>query len=309
MNDRAEFLKRRKQFIGGSDISAILGMSQYKTALDLYFDKTSEEINLDEMSQPAYWGTQLEDVVANEYSKRTGIPIRVEPNTILHPEYPFLGASIDRWAGDHILECKTAGFMQGKQWGESGTDAIPTAYLLQTAWYSMVCNVNRVDIAVLIGGNDFRIYTYNKNTVLEDKIKEAAISFWNNHVVPRIPPEPISNTDTLKLYENSTFGATISADDKILELIAEIKAHKTQIKRLTTIIKNKSTEVFNYMKDAEILIDLNGNPLATWRNQNVSRFDAKAFKAEYNDLYSKYTKATSTRVFRLKGENDNEETE
>lgn len=309
MNDRIEFLKRRKQFIGGSDVAALLGMSHYKTALDLYFDKTSEEVNADEISAPAYWGIQLEDIVANEYSKRTGIPIRLEPNTILHPEYPFLGASIDRWAGDHILECKTAGFMQGKQWGESGTDNIPTAYIFQCAWYAMICNVERVDIAVLIGGNDFRIYTYNKNPALEEKIKEAAISFWNNHIIPRIPPEPISNTDTLKLYENSTFGATITADEKIYELLNEIKAHKTQIKRLTTIVKNKSTEIFNYMKDAEILLDPQGNPLATWRNQSTTRFDAKAFKAEYNDLYTKYIKNSNSRVFRLKGENDNEETE
>lgn len=307
MLDRIEFLKRRKQFLGGSDCAVLLGLSPYRSPLDLYLDKTSEDVSDEEISEPAYWGNQLEDIVAQEYSKRTGIEIRIEPNTILHPEHKFLGASIDRWAGNHILECKTAGYLQGKQWGESGSDAIPTAYLLQVAWYSMVCNVDRVDIAVLIGGNDFRIYTYNKNPALEQKIMHAGINFWNNHVVPRVPPPATNTYDIEKLHSNAQIGLSVTADETINNLIAEIKAHKTQIKRLSTIVKNKSAEVLSYMKDAEILLDSFGNPIASWKNQSTTRFDVKALRSENEDLYSKYTKVNNSRVFRLKGELDEAE--
>ena len=38
---------------------------------------------------------------------------------------------------------------------------------------------------------------------------------------------------------------------------------------------------------------------ATWRNVNSSRFDSKAFKAAHADLYSQYSKATTTTRFVL----------
>ena len=38
---------------------------------------------------------------------------------------------------------------------------------------------------------------------------------------------------------------------------------------------------------------------ATWKNVNSSRFDSKAFKADHADLYTAYSKATTTTRFVL----------
>ena len=38
---------------------------------------------------------------------------------------------------------------------------------------------------------------------------------------------------------------------------------------------------------------------ASWKNVNSSRFDSKAFKAAHADLYSQYSKATTTTRFVL----------
>ena len=38
---------------------------------------------------------------------------------------------------------------------------------------------------------------------------------------------------------------------------------------------------------------------ATWKNVNSNRFDAKSFKADHADLYSQYSKATTTTRFVL----------
>lgn len=38
---------------------------------------------------------------------------------------------------------------------------------------------------------------------------------------------------------------------------------------------------------------------ATWKNITSSRFDGKAFKADHADLYSQYTRATTTTRFVL----------
>ena len=38
---------------------------------------------------------------------------------------------------------------------------------------------------------------------------------------------------------------------------------------------------------------------ASWKNVNSQRFDSKAFKADHADLYSQYSKATTTTRFIL----------
>lgn len=73
--ERLEWLKNRQTGIGGSDVAAILGLSRYKSPLDVYNDKIGE-ISESEQTQAAYWGTQLEDIVAKEFQKRTGMKVQ-----------------------------------------------------------------------------------------------------------------------------------------------------------------------------------------------------------------------------------------
>ena len=74
--NRTEWLKARRSGIGGSDVAAILGLSRYKTAVDVYEDKIVTDEPEDTQSQAAYFGSVLEDVVAHEFSKRTGMKIQ-----------------------------------------------------------------------------------------------------------------------------------------------------------------------------------------------------------------------------------------
>ena len=41
MNSREEWLRERKTYLGGSDLGSIIGANKYKTALDVYLEKTS----------------------------------------------------------------------------------------------------------------------------------------------------------------------------------------------------------------------------------------------------------------------------
>ena len=40
---RADWLKLRRRGIGGSDVAAIIGISKWRTPLDIYNDKTEED--------------------------------------------------------------------------------------------------------------------------------------------------------------------------------------------------------------------------------------------------------------------------
>ena len=306
MHNKQEWLRERKSYIGGSDLGAICGLSPYRTALDVYLDKTSDDISED-TNAAMRWGSLLEDIIAKEYAQVTGYDVEIEPNTIYHSEHKFLGANIDRWVdrwvnnGTYILECKTAGFTKAKEWGDSGTDQIPEPYLIQVAYYAAICNVSKVDIAVLIGGQDFRIYTYNRNKDLEDKIIKIGINFWHNHIEKRIPPKCVNTKDTFNLFPQS-HNCEIVAESNIMDKWEQLKSLKEEEVRIQSTIEKLKTDIQEFMRDYDVLIDNNGNVIATWKNTTPkSFFDLKRFKYEAKDLYSKYTSVgKQSRMFLIK---------
>ena len=302
MENKQEWLRERKNYLGGSDLGAICGLNPYRTALDVYLDKTSDDIS-EETNAAMRWGNLLEDVVAKAYSEDTGYDVEIEPNTIYHPQYSFLAANIDRWADNkrRILECKTASFLKAKEWGDLGTDQIPESYLIQNATYSAVCNVPVVDTAVLIGGQDFRIYTYNRNKELEEKLIKIACNFWHNHIEKRIPPKCVSTRDTFNLFPQSNHHEIV-AESNILEKWEQLKAAKEEENRIADTIEKLKTDIQEFMRDYDVLIDNQGNVIATWKNTTPrSFFDLKRFKDEAKDLYLKYTShAKQSRMFLIK---------
>jgi len=308
MENRQEWLMERKNYIGGSEIAIICGLSSFdKTALDLYLSKVNPDIveltKDDPNYEAAYWGTKQEEIIAERYAEERNVIIQTQPTLIRHPKHPFIACNIDRWVGnrEYILECKTAHFYKMKQWGEQGTDNIPESYLIQVAYYAAICDVPKVDIAVLIGGQDFRIYTYNRDKNLEEKLIKIACNFWNNHIEKRIPPKCVNTRDTFNLFPQSN-NKQITAKDEILTKLEELKMAREEENRIQTTIEKLKVEIQEFMQDYDVLIDNNDNVIATWKNTAPkSLFDLKRFKDEAKDLYLKYTNvAKQSRVFLIK---------
>lgn len=314
MENKQAWLEERKTYIGGSDLGSILGINNFRTELDVYFEKTAEGIAEDTASEAAYWGNVLEDVVAQEYAKRTGFKIEKPSGLIRHSEYPFIACNLDYWVIDdqgnsHILECKTANQMKVTCWGEEGTDQIPESYLYQVAYYAAITGVNRVDIAVLIGGQDFRIYRYEKDEVMESQLIRAAKKFWNNHVLAGVPPKPRTQEDAAKLYPKAN-GLEVRANDTILEKVCILQDLKAREKTISEEIKGLQLCIKDYMQDAEFLVgdcdeagETPGKCYATWKNsKGRTSLDINKLKSEYSDIYQQCLKeGGSYRVFALKG--------
>jgi putative phage-type endonuclease len=302
MENKQEWLRERKNYLGGSDLGAIAGLNPYRTALDVYLDKTSDDIT-EETNAAMRWGNLLEEAVAEGYSEDTGKMVWKWLQPIKHKEYPFLAANIDRWVGDreYVLECKTAGFNKAKEWGDLGTDNIPESYLVQVSYYAAICDVPKVDIAVLIGGNDFRIYTYERNKELEDKLIKIACNFWHNHIEKRIPPKCVNTRDTFNLFPESHHHEIV-AESNIMDKWEQLKAARAEESRIADTIEKLKTDIQEFMRDYDVLIDSQGNVIATWKNTAPkSFFDVKKFKDEAKELYLKYiSHAKQSRMFLIK---------
>jgi putative phage-type endonuclease len=165
MVNNQDFTANRTKYLGGSDIGAILGFSKYRTALDVWLEKTGRVVNtIDNL--PVRFGCFAESFVASEYSSQTGYALVHSEIGVTHPEYPFMVGHIDRFVFDsgvigdgfcaatHLLECKTASPFNQSDWGELGTDEVPMSYLVQCLWYLAITNLERCDVAVLFSNTD-----------------------------------------------------------------------------------------------------------------------------------------------------------
>lgn len=301
---RLEWLRERKSYIGGSDIGCILGLSPYKSALDVFLEKTTDAID-ESLSEAAYWGIACEDLVAQEYAKRTGLKVEKPAGLFRHPEHKFLAANIDRWVvgGDQtfVLECKTAGFHKGREWGEEGTNQIPQLYLCQVAYYAAICDVPKVDIAVLIGGQSFRMYTYLRDREFEVKLIRAACAFWNNYVLKGVAPSAINSADITTLYPKSN-GLSVQADREVVADVEELKSIKVQERVLATSKGMLEAKIKNCIGENEILVDGAGEVLATWKSGQVRQvLDSCRLQKEHGGIYQQYlVEKEAPRTFLIK---------
>lgn len=297
-------LMARNKGIGGSDCAAICGLSKWKTPLDIYNEKIGKVKNKVE-NNFTHFGHILEPVILSEYSKLTGFQCISPTETITHKSYNWMIGNFDGIVSNKkiIIECKTASVYTAHLWGEEGTDQIPQEYLLQCAHYAMIYDAERVDIAVLLGGNDFRIYTYNRNEDLEKKILAMEENFWVNHVLANVPPEPQTLSDVAHLWQNSE-SKTCTANSDILEKAYELSRVKKQIKELEKKSDDLSFLLKAHMKENDSLEGADGEKLASWKTQSRSFFNASVFKEQQPDIYKNFLVENITRVFRLNNKLD-----
>ncbi|HVX00708.1 MAG TPA: YqaJ viral recombinase family protein, partial [Candidatus Babeliaceae bacterium] len=192
----------RQTGLGGSDISILFGAHPYKTQYDLWLDKTSPILDEEETNEAIRWGNLLEPVILKRYlevqeekGQKLTIDKEWKKDVILrHPEYPYLLATPDAlFVKDghytHGLEIKTTATHNGSRWGINESNKVPYHYYLQVVHYMLVTGLDEWDMAVLIGGNDFRTYKFKKDLNTETKILELSKDFWENHILKNIPPE------------------------------------------------------------------------------------------------------------------------
>lgn len=293
-------LRERATGIGGSDVAALCGFSKYKTRSQLFLEKTGQLIPQDVQNEYVYWGNKLENTVADEYAVRTGKKLAIIEETIRHPKYTWMLANIDRKIIDDngVLECKTASSRSRAEWGESGTDNIPTPYLLQCAHYAIVVDASYVDLAVLIDTSDYRIYRYNRNQQLEKNLIETEKKFWLENVQKKITPDPTTNDEANVLWKNSVAG-TLPATELIQKKIEELKKIKEAEKKLLEAKNEIEFLIKSYLQNNEALVDEFGNKIVTWKSYNMSRVDTDLIKKNYPDLYQQFTKIIPQRRFSI----------
>lgn len=296
--DKKEWLKYRKQGIGGSDAGAVCGLNPYRTAMQVYQDKITdetEEIDNEAMRQ----GREFEDYVARRFMEATGNKVRRANAMFCHDEYPFMLADVDRMVtGENAgLECKTASPYMAEKW-EGGK--IPLSYQLQCYHYMAVCNTEAWYIAVLIYGRDFKFYRLERDEELISNLIRIEEDFWKNHVLARVMPDPdgskLADSVIAEYYKKSMpekilltgFNEKLDRRQELAEAVAEMETEKRLIEQ----------ELKMYLGEAEIAE--NAQYRVSWKPVSSCRLDEKRLKDEKPEVYQQYQKTVQSRRFTVK---------
>lgn len=293
-----DWLEQRKKGIGGSDASTIVGLNKYSSLFSLYCDKKGI-LPAVEDNEAMKQGRELEDYVARRFIEETGKKVRNKNAIILHNEFDYIYANIDRdIIGENAgLECKTTTSLNLKAFKNG---EFPANYYVQCMHYMAVTGAEKWYLAVLIFGTEFKVFEIKRDEEEINALITAEKDFWNNHILADIPPA----TDGSKATKNAlNFMYDDVSDNEIeLDLDAELKRLET-FKFAKKEIEKSILEIENIIK---FKIGSNSrvvstNHIVTYKTQFKNTVDKKRLFAENSNLNEKdYNKISVSRPLRIK---------
>lgn len=136
--------------LGGSDLAVAMGISPYKTAPELFYEKkgTVPRQSLDGIADILWMGHAMEKVLGEYLESKTGLKLLKITNMFQHPDYPWFLADFDGLAVDEngelvIVEYKTCRPQKKDEWGTDEFPTYPEYYETQVRGYMATANVNR----------------------------------------------------------------------------------------------------------------------------------------------------------------------
>lgn len=217
MNAVIQTAPDRTRFVGGSDIGAILGVSPYRSIVDVWLDKIAPESRDDSGNQVAKRrGSRLEPYLLDMIREEYGVEVLHRNERYVDPKVPYFAAEIDAETADENVELKTVHPFLAKEWGTLDSDELPLHYLAQVQWGLGIRDRQRCRVFALIG-DDLRPYVVDRDQETIDALRERASDFWTRFVMPKERP-PLAYDDphtieTLKRLFPGTDGTTLDADE------------------------------------------------------------------------------------------------
>lgn len=293
--------------IGASEIAAICGLNPFASPWDVWLRKTGQVAEF-EGNAFTEWGHRLEPAIRQKYADDTGLMVRVPHESMFSMERPWARATPDgiafdkRASTEHLLQCKNVGTWIGKSW-ENG----PPVYVqLQEQWEMYVTGLGRADVAALIGGSDYRVFTVHRDDKSIADLLTIADDFWRK-VETRTPPS-VDDSDACRQHFEGRIKATpveIIADkqtEKLFEewhtLTLQQKATKKRIETIRNLVRQQlaeadATRILSSIGAASYAHHDEPKPVSVTDWEHVARLIGSA-KCEGDEFAELVTAATKT---------------
>lgn len=308
----------REHALGMSEIAAVLGLNPYRGPFDVWarfhLPAESQELHEDDPGRPEFraWGDILEEPIAQEYARRERVEIRrlADDESWQHSKLPFLVGHPDRLLVGRRkgLEVKTANIRVAHRWGSPEEEILPDEYRLQCAGYMALGEYECWDLAVLIGGSDFRIYRLRRDLELELDMLAGLEVFWKENIIGGVRP-PVASSPQAEEWLRRLFPRNrrplIDATPALVDLAREYAAARDSAKEAEAHKEHLGNQLREAIGDAEgFRWGLKGRFKATWTtNKDGVTTDYEAIVAELRvpeELVQKHTRTKpGARVLRV----------
>lgn len=301
---RDDWLEVRKSGIGSSDAAAAVGLSPYQSQLELWLTKTGRDANLprpdpDDTTEPVYFGTLLEPIVAASYTKQTGNRVRRVNAVLRHSSIPWMLANIDRevvgMPDVQILECKTAGEFGARLWREG----VPEYVVCQVQHQLCVTGKQAADVAVLLCGQKLEVHRIERDDALIARLIELEAVFWR-YVETDAPP-PADGSESADralrcLYPGAGGTVDFTDDRRLSSAFADLVAVRAEIETRQTLEARLKQTIVQSMGDAD-RAEFETGSVSFKRSKDSSGVDLKRLLADHPQFATQYavTKAGSRR--------------
>lgn len=323
---REEWLEYRRLGIGGSDAAAVLGISPFRTARDLYYDK----LNIATADDDENWvakemGNLLEPLVAKIFARKTGLKIYQRKCMFQHPLYSWMLADLDYLVElpdgtIAILEIKTTNYNAKDHWWYNGKEIVPVYYESQGRHYMAVMNIDRVYFCCLYGNNEDEsiIRHIDRDMDYEAELIEMERCFWHDNVLSKVPP-PYTEDGELILEslrrqlgpsEKDAPPAVLAMPQyALITRYLELQEQKSTLSKQEDQIENEMKRLKAHLVAAmgkscsAVYTDTNGGYAITYnpvRKATISKDGLERMKEVHPDIYNEYVTISESRRFNIK---------
>lgn len=324
---RDDWLNYRRRGIGGSDVAAILGVSPFRTARDIYYDKIGVvAVEPDESNWvPLEVGNLLEDLVARIFQKKTGYRVFKIKKMFYHPKHPFMLADVDYFVElpdgtIALLEIKTTNYNAKDHWWLDGREVVPVYYELQGRHYMAVMDYDRVFFCCLYGNTEDEVIIreVKRDLAYEEEMIYLEQAFWEGYVQKRIPPPYVEDgdlvLDSVRMYgapaDPDADAVTLNANQmtvlaQYLQLQQEKARFDAESKRMEAAMKRLRGRIASEMgSSCKAVGQYNGvdytvtyNPV---RKPTVAKDNLMRLQMNYPEIYDEYVTTSEYRLFNVR---------
>ena len=273
MSARTCDLGDRTTYLGATDIAAIVGVSPYRSPLDVYREKVEGVTG--EVSHVMRWGLLMEDAICQEAEAARGYRL-VRRNEMRHPDHPFIRIHPDRLVVGQpgLFDAKSTWSHGG--YGEPGDDdpdagvlaPVPPHVRVQMTVYTGVSRREWADVGVVRYRPPLALYRVRHDAALYEACVAEAVRFWHEHVLAKVPP-PVDGSEAYGRYLAERFpaddGTELVATPEQALLVEELADAKAAVKAAEARARLAQQRIEEVMGEATALLSPAGK--VTWKQQ------------------------------------------
>lgn len=217
----------RKTGLGGSDMPTILGLNPYKSAFALWLEKLGRGPEF-HGNEATWFGNQMEDIIAQRWADDHNQKIQRKNITARHRDHDWAMAHIDRKivGVKECLEVKTT--IITDDWGEQGTDQVPSHILPQCHHQLWVEDYERCHVTVaFLHQRKIANYVVERSAQWDSILEIVGSEFWN-----RVKTEQEPEIDFSKKYALAELKNAYNIDDQLIIDLEDraLELHETEQK-------------------------------------------------------------------------------